>query len=134
MAPDDTRTARRRRQCPGELGGGREPVGGRPGKGAGDRLLQNLRHVVPERAQARHRVQQALGGDRLGRVTEVGRLTRQHLVEHAAQAVDVAPRVHRPGGRLLGAHVLRGAHRHAGLGELVGPASFQRLGNAEVGH
>ena len=46
------------------------------------------------------------------------RLAGQHLVEHRAERVDVGPRVEIVlAGGLLGAHVLRRAETHAGLGE-----------------
>ena len=62
------------------------------------------------------------------------RLPREHLVQHAGQAVDVAARVHVAAPRrLLGAHVGRRADREAGLGQLLGAGRAQRAGDAEVG-
>jgi hypothetical protein len=64
----------------------------------------------------------------------VRRLAREQLVQHAPQAVHVAPRVERAlARRLLGAHVLGRAHHEPGLGEpfLVAPRGE---GDAEVGH
>ena len=43
---------------------------------------------------------------------------REHLIERHAQRIQVAAVVERLALRLLGAHVQRGAHRHAGLGHL----------------
>ncbi len=60
-----------------------------------------------------------------------GEFARQHLVQHAAQGVDVRPGVCPFPPGLLGRHVVRGAHHHAG-----GRHGRQRLapGNAEIGH
>ena len=61
------------------------------------------------------------------------RLTDQDLVEHASEAVFIAPAVHVTTERLLGTHVVRRAHGHAGLGELLAGRRLDRLGYAEVG-
>ena len=81
------------------------------------------------------RLGQHLRDDRLRGRSGERRLAGEHLVEHAAQGVDVGA-----GGdlalahRLLGAHVVRRAERHAGLGHPVpaGLAGGER--DAEVGH
>ena len=66
-----------------------------------------------------------------------GKLAGGHLVHHAAQRVDVAAAVDavRHAAGLLGRHVRRRAHHHAGLG-LAGALALVvgELGDAEVHH
>ncbi len=63
------------------------------------------------------------------------RLPGQHLVEHAAQRVDVAPGGDLLlGGGLLGAHVVRRAEAEAGLGHPAARRGAHGQGDAEVGH
>ena len=111
---------------------GSGPPGSAPARGH-DRVVHRLGHVA-HGAHVRDRRDEPLGDDRLRGGAGEGRLPGQHLVQHAAEAVEVAPAVHRGvAGGLLGAHVGRRADRHAGLGDrAVGPA--QRLADAEVGH
>src|SRR5215471_7879657 len=60
------------------------------------------------------------GDHRLDRRPRVRWLPRQHLVQHAAQGVDVAASVELTvAGGLLGTHVARGAERQAGFGHAV---------------
>ena len=62
-----------------------------------------------------------------------GRLTRQHLVEHAAEGVDIRPGIQIPfSGSLLGTHVGRRPHRHPRLGQGL-PSSADRTGDPEIG-
>jgi len=76
-----------------------------------------------------------LAEDRLRRAASVRRLTREHLVEHAAERVDVGSRAGRPvRGRLLRAHVVRRAEAHAGLGQAPAPRVGYRQGDSEVRH
>ena len=88
----------------------------------------------------------ALGGERAGALGDHARhyrlgggagerrVAREHLVEHRAQGVDVGA-----GGdlalahRLLGAHVVRRAERHAGLGHPAPAGLAGRERDAEVG-
>jgi hypothetical protein len=59
---------------------------------------------------------------------------RQHLVQHASQAVEVAAEVDRLGpAGLLGAHVGGGADRDAGPGHPLAPGLAHRPGDAEIG-
>ena len=65
---------------------------------------------------------QVLVHDALDRGPGEGRLSRQHLVEHAAEGVEIAPPIEVAlAGGLFRAHVLHGADGHAGLGELARP-------------
>src|ERR1044072_1465071 len=52
----------------------------------------------------------------LGRLALEGPKSREHLVEHDAEAPYVRARVHRLSARLLGAHVTRRAHDDAAAG------------------
>ena len=64
----------------------------------------------------------------------VRRMARQHLVQHAAERVDVGARGDLLlGGRLLGAHVVRRAERQAGLGHPPAGRRAHRQRDAEVG-
>ena len=82
----------------------------------------DLRPARAERAGrfggvARHRGRGAAAGE--------GRLAGQHLVQHAGQAVLIAPRVeHRLAAGLLRAHVRRRADRHTRLGDRGAGASL----------
>ncbi len=63
------------------------------------------------------------------------RLARQELVEHAGEAVHVAPGIQLAlAGRLLGAHVLRCSQHETGLGEPLIRRRAGRERDAEVGH
>ena len=76
-----------------------------------------------------------LHDDLLGRGAGMRRVPGEHLVEHAAERVDVAPGGDLLlGGGLLGAHVVRRAERHAGLGHPAAGRGTQRQRDAEVGH
>ena len=69
---------------------------GRLGERPGDRLLQRLRHALAQGTHVRHRLQQALGENGLRGGPGERRLPGQHLVEHAAERVDI--RTARPPG------------------------------------
>ena len=86
-------------------------------------------------ADRRQRRQHLLRHDRLrGRPGE-RRRPAQHLIEHAAEAVDVAPPVHlRRAAGLLRAHVGRRPDGEARLGEALVARGLARGGDAEVGH
>src|SRR3954470_9551580 len=57
---------------------------------------------------------------RLGRTSREWRLSGEHLVQHAPEAVDIAAAVDaRIGHALLRTHVGRGAERYAGAGQLL---------------
>ena len=75
-----------------------------------------------------------LDQDALGRRPVERDLAGEHLPQHHAERVDVAPRIHvgRAAG-LLGAHVVRRPDDHAGAGETLAAAG-RRLRDAEVRH
>ena len=121
-------------QRPGELGGGGEPVGGR--------LRQRARNRPRHASGTVSRTSRSGRGGSSNRraiiACAVGagerRLAGEHLVEHAAEAVDVAPGVQLAvGRRLLRAHVGRGADREAGLGQPLVRRPRQRPRDPEVG-
>ncbi len=117
---------------PSELRGVHEAVGGRARQRLGDDTFDRLRHLA-ENAQARGRLTQAAGDDRLGRATGERRFAGEHLVEDAAQGVDVAPAIELPlRARLLRAHVHRSAERDAGLGQPLATGGVERPGDTEV--
>src|SRR5438105_13211051 len=63
------------------------------------------------------------------------RLAREHFVEHAGEAVDVAPAVQRRfSGRLFRTHVGGRPYREAGFGDLLPFRGTDRPGDPEIGH
>ncbi len=95
--------------------------------------LQLRRHLGAQLTQCGGRfadvpVQQAERGRRPER-----RLAREHLVQHAAERVEVAARVGGGGEGLFGGHVGGAADRGAGEGE-PGRVGVQRGGDPEVEH
>src|SRR5690349_24942740 len=61
-------------------------------------------------------------------------LPGQHLVEHARQAVHVAPSVERVPDRLLGAHVRGRSYRDPGVGKPWPTGGRDRARDPEVAH
>ena len=115
--------------------GGREPIRRRAGQcsrhdavDAGGQPLANAR-------QCAWGLGQPARDDRLDGRPGERRLAGDHLVEHAAQAVDVGSGVEVSlAGALLRAHVRRRAHDDAGAGETVVTAGrADRAADAEVG-
>jgi len=64
--------------------------------------------------------------------TSVGRLTRQHLVQHAAEGVDIRAAIRCAAAGLLETHVRGCAHSHSSLGELTFASLLQRPRDPEV--
>ena len=62
----------------------------------------------------------------------VGRLARQHFVEHAAECVDIRASIHCRAAGLLRGHIGRGTYGHPRLGELRPSSVLEPLGHAEV--
>ncbi len=117
-----------------ELGRGGEAVGRYPLESLGDGLVQHLGHGRPRGAERRRGLGEAPGDHALGRRAGERLRPGQHLVQHAAQAVDVAPAVRLGLARgLLRAHVGRRAHRDARLGEVLPACHADRLRDPEVG-
>ena len=60
-------------------------------------------------------------------------LAAEHLVQHAAHTVNIAPTIHvRAACRLLWTHILHGANGDAGLSELFAPGCADRPRDPEV--
>jgi hypothetical protein len=119
----------------GELGGGCEPVGRLLRERAQHRVLDLVGDRAPHHGERRDVVEHLAGDDRLGRRADERRLPGQHLVQHAAERVDVAPSVERPLAHgLLGAHVHRRPQRQPGLRQPpLGARLAHRAGDPEVG-
>ena len=58
----------------------------------------------------------------------------EHLVGHAAECIEVAARVDGVAGPLFGAHVVRGAERHADHRQFVVAGGVDGVGDPEVGY
>src|SRR2546430_7212156 len=63
-----------------------------------------------------------------------GRLAGEHLIEHATEAVDVAPAVELLPGRLFWAHIGDCPHGHAGFREFGAFGRMQCSSDPEIGH
>jgi hypothetical protein len=112
----------------------REPIGRRFLERTRNCLLQRKRNIGSYHAEGRHGGRCMLIQNGLHGGTGERRRTRQHLVEHAAERVDVRPAVvlGRP-GRLLGAHVSRRAKCQDGFGgPSIHHARIDGAGDAEV--
>jgi hypothetical protein len=87
--------------------------------------------------ERRHRIERVTGHDFLGGPTGEGRVAGKHLVQHAAQTVDIAATVQRSlTYELFRAHVDRCADRQAGIGQRFAAPTFgsgNRFSDAEVG-
>ena len=130
------RASRRRRglERVRELRNGGEPVRRHLLERPQDRLLDRRRHAAPHRAQRRHGIAQVARQNRLGRGSRERRAPGEHLVRHAAKAIDVAAAVE-PGRatRLLGAHVAGRPDRQPRLRQLVFARGGKRPRDAEIG-
>ena len=115
-----------------EFGGRGEPVGRDGRERPPDRLLDQLGNRCPEPAERGRLSGEALGDHRLRRRPGERRLAGQHLVEHAAESIDVASGVDGAAAGLLGAHVGRRADGEAGRGE-VAAGRLERSRDAEIG-
>ena len=93
------------------------------------------RHCGPAGQHRSGCLGEQLRDDRLRGRAGVGRLSGEHLVQHRAEGVDIAPAVELTvGGGLLGAHVLRRAQRKSGLGETPAAGLGHRARDSEIGH
>ena len=125
------------RSCGGERRRELRPAGPAIGRRRRERPrhcpLDRLRDL-PHRPQVGNRLAEPLRHDRPCRRTGVWRFSREHLVQHAAEAVHVTPTIDVDvAGSLLGAHVGRRAEHQPGIGELVAAGRDDRPGNPEVG-
>ena len=122
-------------ECLAEGRGRAEAVGRDARERGNDRLLQMRRHRVANVTDLGCRLAHPPGEGCLGRRRGKGRLARQHLVQHAAESVDVAPRVDRRLTQgLLGRHVGGRADGEPGRRQLRGRGTAHGAGDAEVGH
>ena len=98
------------------------------------RVLEFLGNGLAHDPQAGHLLQR-VPGQQGGRASSLKRgIAREHLVEDAAQAVDVAPPVELGlPGRLLRAHVLRGTDHDTRMRQLRPGGCLQGARDAEVG-
>jgi hypothetical protein len=86
-------------------------------------------------AKRRHRFGKSLAEHRLCARSNKGLLPGKHLVQHARQAVLIAPAVDLPlAGRLLRAHVRRSPDHHPRLGKRVARCDAYRFRDAEIHH
>ncbi len=90
---------------------------------------------MPPGNQPPGRLRQHLGHDRLGGRADERRVPGEHLVQHAAQGVDIrAPGDLPLAHGLFRAHVVRGAKTEAGLGHPSAAGGAQGERDTEVGH
>ena len=130
----DGRLARCRQRL-GKLGGRAEAVGRHLGERAHHGLLHALRHGGAHGPKRRHRIHRVARQQLLGGGPDERRLAREHLVQHAAERVQVAPSVQLPAGAgLLRAHVRGGAEREPGLGQPVLAGGGDGARDPEVRH
>ena len=124
----------RRRQGLRELGRTGVAIGGHLRQCLQHGALDSRRDGVPHRPDGSDGIDGVPGQDRLRGGAIERRRAGEHLVDHAAQRVQVAPPVHRAAlVRLLGTHVGRSAKRDARLGEPVATRTADRASDAEVG-
>src|SRR5207244_633643 len=83
-----------------------EPVGRRARQGLRDRAIHGQRHGIPQAPRRRRWLSEALGDDGLRGGPGERRLAGEHLVQDAAEAVDVRASIESPlASPLLGTHV-----------------------------
>ncbi len=113
--------------------GAREPIRGRLVQRLLDRRIDLLGDGVANAPNGGDRSGEALGDDGLRARARVGRLTREHFVEHTPQRVDVGAVIDGSGaGGLLGTHVGRRAHGHPGLRQFFAARHRHRPRDAKV--
>ena len=91
--------------------------------------LRHLGALVPNRCSG---IAEALGENRDGARPTERHLAGQHLVHHAAEAVQITPAVDRICGALLGAHVRNRPDGKAGVGETAATRTTHGVRNAEI--
>ena len=120
---------RRREQRAGLVAIDRRPLQGRL-QSARDRA----RHAFAQRLHVGRRLHESLGDHRLRVGSRERGLADEHLVEHAAERVEVAAPIDALADRLFRTHVRRGADADPCLRERVAPRVAHCLADAEVGH
>ena len=116
-----------------ELRGAGVAVGRCLGQCAGDDALDRLGGHRPQGADRGRGLRHRAGDDHLGRRPGEGRIPGEHLVENAAEGIDVGASVQLARARrLLRAHVVHGADGQAGGGEPSPAGERQRARDAEV--
>ena len=108
------------------------PVGGHFRQGLGDHGLQPDRNRRAHRSERGNRIHRVPSQERLRRRAAEGRRPREHLIEDAAQAVDVASVIDPAVARLLRTHVRRRSHDDPGLRELFGAHHIDGAGQSEI--
>src|SRR5216117_1387618 len=117
-----------------ELGHRGKPVIGKRCEGPGDGVLHGPRDAGVGSLHGGARFQHGPVVHPAFRHARRGRLPRQHLEQHAAEAVDVGACIEVPEGHcLLRAHVAGRADRLARLGERQAAGGADRARDAEVG-
>ena len=117
-----------------ELGHRGKPVIGKRCEGPGDGVLHSPRDAGVGSLHGRARFQPGPVVHPAFRHARRGRLPRQHLEQHAAEAVEVGARIEVSEGHcLLRAHVAGRADRLARLGERQAAGGADRARDAEVG-
>ena len=121
-------------KCCRELGRRGEPVGRHLREGPSDRFLHGERDGIPERADPGHSLQLlSRRKRRLGPSREWG-LAGEHLVQNAAQRIDVGTAVEAPrSSRLLRAHVNGRSGRKTCPRQPVSASLIHRVCDPEVG-
>jgi hypothetical protein len=112
-----------------------EAIGGQLGQRLVNRGGRCGRHGVARGGKGWGLLRDHLGDDRLRGRAEERRVARQHLVGDRPERVHVAARADLAlAHRLLGAHVVGSAERHAGLGHPGATRLAGSQGDAEIRH
>src|SRR5207244_1218 len=118
-----------------EFGHRREPVSWCLGERPGDRLIDRGRDPRAHHADVRRRRRHVLARDALGTRPSEGWLPRQHLVEHAGEAVQVAATIHSlTPHRLLRTHVAWRTDGYPGFRQLAAGGGRDRPRDPEIAH
>ena len=93
-----------------------------------------LGHGLAHGLERRDRVEGVPRQQRLGARARERRRSGEHLVQHTAQAVEIAATVDMSGARLLRTHVGGRPDRHPAFRQLLPPGARDRQGESEVRH
>ena len=133
------RWRRRRRhgglECLRERGRGGKAIRRYFGESLPDYLLDSRWHRLPHGAEPWHGVHRLARRDGMRRGRHERGVSRQHLVQHTRETIDVASPVESgAAGGLLGAHVARRADRNPRPGQLVAGGGRDCPPDPEVRH